>query len=92
MRLERESEPTYRIYQDSGEIDWSNPIFDLSGIARVPLPDHDRMVVSAFGVPRQSESALEELARHDSVEDAAVAHAVTLEPPEVDFINRAIGD
>lgn len=37
-------------------------------------------------------SALVELARHGSIEDAAVAHAVSLEPPEVDFINRAVGD
>lgn len=29
---------------------------------------------------------------YDSPEEAAMLHAVTLDPPEVDFINRAIGD
>lgn len=71
--------------------------------AVVPLPEHPRMVVSGFS-PRNFDSAGPdpsyyvrpatdprlELARYASVEDAAVAHAVSLEPPEVDFINRAL--
>lgn len=66
----------------------------------VPIPPHTRMQVSGFSqndvradpeyYVRPAMPALEELARFDSPEDAAVAHAVTLEPPEVDFINRAI--
>lgn len=31
----------------------------------------------------------QEIACHGSIEDAAVAHAAELEPPEVDFLNRA---